>query len=138
MISGRALQKELGLAFKFQSHVLMRRGASERGDSLYELKHALGQPAVFVQDGGDHLRGLGLAETLLAQKGLAVLILAGDYPLMCRLDAGDERCGRRPGEARQRWRRLMGKALRGEFAVPDADLLEALDAPKIAVHADGA
>ncbi len=30
------------------------------------------------------------------------------------------------------------EALRGEFAVPDADLLEALDAPKIAVHADGA
>ncbi len=65
---------------------------------------------------------------MLAQKGLAVLVLAGDEPLACGFYSRDESCGRRTGEARQRRRRLMGEALRGELAVPDTDLLEALDA----------
>jgi hypothetical protein len=106
----------------------MRLGASERGDSLHEVEYALGQPAFFVQDSGNHLRRLSLAETPLAEEGLAVLVLAGDDPLTCGFYSRDEWCGRRPGEVRQRRCRLMGEALRGEFAMPDADLLKALDA----------
>ena len=87
---------------------------------------------------GDHLRRLRLAEAALAQEVLAILVLAGDDPFARRLDARDERRGRGLGEARQRRRRLVGEALGGELAVPDADFLEPLDAPEIAVHADGA
>ena len=54
------------------------------------------------------------------------------------LDTGDERRGRGIGKARQRGCRLMRETLRGELGMPDGDFLEILDAPEIAVHADGA
>ena len=73
-----------------------------------------------------------------AQKALAILVGAGDNPLPCGLDAGDEWRGRGIGKARQRRCCFMGKTLRGKFRMPDGDLLEILHAPEIAVHADGA
>ena len=71
----------------------------------------------------------------LRRKELAVLILAGDDLFARRLHAGNERCGGRIGETCQRRCGLMGKTLRGKFAMPDADLLKILDAPKVAIHA---
>ena len=116
----------------------MRLGAGNRGDALHEIEHAFRRAAFLVQNGRNDFRRLGLGEAALAQEALPLLVLAGDDPFPRRPDAGDEGRGRGVGEARQRGRRLMGEALRGELAVPDGDLLEIFDAPEIAVHADGA
>ena len=56
-------------------------------------------------------------------------------PLACSTDAADERTGRTVGEARERGRGLVREAVRGEFAVADAQLLETLRASDVAVHA---
>ena len=93
----------------------------------------LPRPAPF-----DDLRRLGLGEAALAQEVGAVLVGAGDDLLPRRLDAVDERHGRGIGETRQRRRRLMREARGGVFGVADGDLLEILDAPQIAILADGA
>ena len=63
---------------------------------------------------------------------------AGDDPLPCGGDAGDEWRGRRIGKARQRRCGFMGEPLRGKLGMANGDLLEILHAPEIAVHADGA
>ena len=79
-----------------------------------------------------------LREAALAQEFAAVLVGAGDDLLPRRLDAVDEGHGRGIGETGQRRGRFMGEARGGVFGVADGDLLEILDAPEIAVLADGA
>src|SRR5690606_9553641 len=91
-----------------------------------------------LQHGGDDLLGLGTREAALAQEALAILVLAGDDLLASRPDARQKRRGRRRGEPFQRGRRLVREPMAGELAVADRDLLEALGAPDIAIHANGA
>ena len=79
-----------------------------------------------------------LREAALAQELGAVLVGAGDDLRTRRLDAVDERRGAGIGESRQRRHRLVREARGGVFRVADGDLLEVLDAPEIAVLADGA
>src|SRR5262249_23709323 len=82
-------------------------------------------------------RRLGFGEATLAKELAAVVVSAGDDLLPRRLDAVHERHRRGIGEAGQRWRRLVGEARGGVFRVANRDFLEILDAPEIAVLADG-
>ena len=74
----------------------------------------------------------------LRRNSRAILVLARDDLLARRLDAVDEGQGEEFAKSGQGRRRLMGEARGGIFGMADRDLLEILDAPEVAVLADGA
>jgi hypothetical protein len=116
----------------------MRLGPGERRDPLHEIKDAFRLVIFLAQNRFDDLRRLGFGKAALAQERFAVVVRAGDDPFPCGLDPSDERRRRGIGKARQPGRCLMRETLRREFGMPDRDLLEILDAPQIAIHADRA
>src|SRR3546814_20518488 len=102
----------------------MRLGAGERRDPLDEVEDRFRRAAFFLQHRGDDLLGLGAREAALAQEALAIVVLASDDLFASGPDPGKKRCGRCRGEAFQRRRRLMRKAVAGDLAVADRDLLD--------------
>ncbi len=136
--SGSRLQQLLGARLHGEPRILLRLGPRDRRNALDEVEHALGQTAFFGQHRLDDLAGLRLGEAALAQEISAVLIAARDDPLACGADALDEGLRRGVGEVGERWRRFMREAVGGIFGMPDTDPLEVLDAPQVAVLADGA
>ena len=86
----------------------------------------------------DDLARLGLREAALAQEIIPVFI-GPRYDLLSRgLDAIHKAHRRGVGEARQRRGRFMCKTGSCIFRVADFDFLKILDAPKIAILANGA
>lgn len=133
-----ALQERLRAGLHGEARILLRFAPRDCGDALNEVEDAPGRAAFLGEHGLDDLGRLGLREAALLQEFGAVLVGARDDLLPCRADALDERRRRGVGKARQRRGRLMRKAVRGVFGMPDRDLLDVLDAPEIAVLADGA
>jgi len=59
-------------------------------DALHEVKDAFRLAAFLTQNRFNDLRCLGLGEPVFAQKTLAILVGAGDDPLPCGCNTGDE------------------------------------------------
>jgi len=116
----------------------MRLAAGDGSDALDEVEDGRCRMPLLGEHSFDDGRGLGLGEAALPQELGAVVVGASDDRSARGLDAADERRRRGVGEARQRWSRFAREAVRGVFRVPDDDLLKVLDAPEIAVLADGA
>ncbi len=103
-----------------------------------EVEDALRRAAFLGQNRLDDPPRLCLREPALAEEVLTVLVRPRDDLLARRADAVDKGRGRGLGETAQRRSGLVGEAGGGVFRVPDGDLLEVLDAPKVAVLADRA
>lgn len=73
-------------------------GGRRGGDALYEVQDGLGRATLLGQHRLDDPSGLGLGEAALAQKGLAVLVIAGEDLRAGRLDRVHEGRGQGVGE----------------------------------------
>jgi hypothetical protein len=109
----------------------MRFRSGKRRDALHEIKDAFRLTVFLAQDGFDDFRCLGFGKAAFAQEGVPVIVGTGNDPFPGGLDAGYERPGRGIGKARQRWCRLVRKALRREFRMSDGDFFEVLDTQRL-------
>ncbi len=123
------VEQLLGLALHVEPGVLMRLGPRERGDALNEIEDRFRWAAFLGEDGLDDPAGFSLGESARPEEILPVFVAAGDNSLPRGLDAVDERLRRGIGKVQQRRFGFMGKAVRGIFAVANADLLEVLHPP---------
>lgn len=105
--------------------------AREGGDALDEVEHRLGWTPFLGEYGVDDLGGLGLPEPAFPQEIGAIPVRTRDDAFSRLPDAVDEWQRRGIGEPGQRRCRLVREAVGGVFTVPDADLLEILDAPRL-------
>lgn len=69
-------------AARLQTSILVIAGASDSGDALYEIEHALRGYPLLVHHGVDDSRCLRLAESFVAKKGCALLVSSGGIFLL--------------------------------------------------------
>ena len=134
----RALEELLRLALHFEPGVLLRLRPGDGGDALHEIEYGLRRPTFFGEDCLDDSGRLRLGEAPFAEEVGAVIVAVGDDALARCSNAFDEGSRRGVSEAGQRRRRLVREAIGGVFGMSDANFLEVLNAPEIAVLADGA
>ena len=133
----QALHQFLRLALHVEAGILLGLVPRHGRNPLHEIEDAGRGMAFLRQYTLDDLRSLRPGESTLAQEIAAIFVGTGDNAFACGPDAFDKGTGRRIGEAGEGRGGLVGEARSGIFAVTDRDLLEILNAPQIAVLANG-